>query len=48
MNRLPETVWNPIKDMTSEHIQAILDGGWAKSNPFYEEVFKEELNFRKL
>ena len=46
MNRLPETVWNPIMDMTSDHIQAILDGGWAKNNSFYEELFKEELKFR--
>jgi hypothetical protein len=46
MNRLPETVYNPIMSMTSDHIQAILDGGWAKSNPFYEELFKEELKFR--
>ena len=46
MNRLPETIYNPIKDMTSDHIQAILDGGWAKNNLFYEELFKEELKFR--
>jgi hypothetical protein len=46
MNRLPETIYNPIKDMTSDHIQAILDGGWAKNNTFYEELFKEELKFR--
>lgn len=47
MNRLPKTIWNPIKDMTMEHIQAILDGGWAKDNPFYVELFKEELKFRE-
>lgn len=46
MNRLPETIYIPIKDMTSDHIQAILDGGWTKNNPFYEELFKEELKFR--
>ena len=46
MNRLPKTIYNPIKDMTSDHIQAILDGGWAKNNPFYEELFKKELEFR--
>ena len=46
MNRLPETIYNPIKDMTSDHITAILEGGWAKNNPFYEELFKEELKFR--
>ena len=46
MNRLPETIYNPIKDMTSDHIQAILDGGWTKNNQLYEELFKEELKFR--
>lgn len=46
MNRLPKTIYNSIMDMTSEHIQAILDGGWVKNNPFYEELFKEELKFR--
>jgi 3'-phosphoadenosine 5'-phosphosulfate sulfotransferase (PAPS reductase)/FAD synthetase len=46
MNRLPETIYSPIKDMTSDHIQAILDGNYAKNNPFYEELFKEELIFR--
>lgn len=46
MNRLPETVWNPIKDMTSDHIQAILDNNYVANNPFYKELFKEELKFR--
>jgi hypothetical protein len=46
MNALPETIWIPIKDMSSEHIQAILDGGYVKNNPKYEELFKEELRFR--
>lgn len=46
MNRLPETVYNPIMNMTSDHIEAILDGGWTRNNSFYEELFKEELKFR--
>ena len=46
MNRLPETIYNPIMNMTSDHIIAILEGGWVKNNPFYEELFKEELKFR--
>lgn len=46
MNRLPETIYIPIKDMTSDHIQAILDGGWARNNQLYEKLFKEELKFR--
>ena len=47
MNRLPKTVYNPIMDMSTEHIQSILDGGWVKNNSFYEELFKQELKFRK-
>ena len=46
MNALPETIWVPIKDMSSEHIQAILDGGYVKNNYAYQELFKEELKFR--
>lgn len=46
MNALPETIWVPIKDMSSEHIQAILDGGYVKNNYAYQELFKEELEFR--
>jgi hypothetical protein len=46
MNALPETMWIPIKDMSSEHIQAILDGGYVKNNYAYQELFKEELEFR--
>lgn len=46
MNRLPETIYNPIMDMTTDHIQAILDGNWVENNPFYEELFKKELEFR--
>ena len=47
MNRLPKTVYNPIMDMSTEHIQSILDGGWVKNNSFYEKLFKQELKFRK-
>jgi hypothetical protein len=46
MKRLPETVYLLIKDMTSDHIKAILDGGWVENNKFYEELFEEELKFR--
>lgn len=47
MNKLSETIYNPIMDMSKEHIEAILEGGWCKNNPFYEELFKEELKFRQ-
>lgn len=46
MNRLSETQWVSIENMTTDHIEAILDGGWVSTNPLYEEVFKEELKFR--
>lgn len=47
MNRLPETIWKSIKDLDTDHIQAILDGGHAKNNPFYENMFKQEILYRK-
>ena len=46
MNRLPETIYNPIMNMSTDHIQAILDGTWVENSPFYEELFKKELEFR--
>ena len=42
MNKLPKTEWILIKDLTTDHIQAIVDGGWA-DNP----IFEEELELRK-
>jgi hypothetical protein len=47
MNRLPETEWKLIKDMDSGHIQAIIDGEYAKGYRFMEELFKQELKFRE-
>ena len=46
MKRLPETVYTPIMNMTSEHIQAILDNNYVENNKFYKELFEEELKFR--
>jgi hypothetical protein len=46
MNRLPETKWLLLKDMNTDHIEAILDGDWAKSE-LYVNAFKEELEYRK-
>ncbi|MEX0595702.1 MAG: hypothetical protein WD512_04310 [Candidatus Paceibacterota bacterium] len=45
MNRLPETEWIKIKDMSTGHIEAVLDGGFVKDE-FYIEVFEEELKLR--
>jgi hypothetical protein len=46
MNRLPKTVWRPIANMTSEHIQAVLSGEYTK-NELYLKTFNEELTRRK-
>lgn len=45
MNPLPNTLYKPIKDLAIDHIQAILDGGYAK-NPKYIKCFEEELKLR--
>ena len=45
MNRLSKTLWKTIESLDTDHIEAILDGGYA-INPFYKEVFQEELKFR--
>ena len=45
MNRLPETIWTPIREMDVDHICAILDGGYCKDE-FYKNVFKLELLYR--
>lgn len=47
MNRLPKTEWITIENMTTDHIQAIVDGGWVDNNPYYSSIFKEELKFRE-
>lgn len=45
MNLLPSTIYKPIKDLETDHIQAILDGGYTK-NPKYIKCFEEELKLR--
>lgn len=45
MNRLPKTVFKPIKDLDTDHIQAILEGNWCKSE-LYKRTFNEELKRR--
>lgn len=46
MVRLEVTEWRLIKDLNTEHINAILDGEYCK-DPFYLEVFNNELEYRK-
>jgi hypothetical protein len=47
MNRLPETKWAPIKDMSTEHIMAILDGGYANNSLIHQSEFNKELARRE-
>jgi hypothetical protein len=45
MNQLSKTKWNLIKDMSIEHIQAILNGNWARGS--MKDLFEIELAYRK-
>ncbi len=47
MNRLPETQWITIENMSTDHIEAIIDGGFSTYNPFYDELFLTELIYRR-
>ena len=47
MNRLPEPIYRPIKDLETGHIQAILDGNWCRLDN-YKECFENELKLREL
>jgi hypothetical protein len=46
MNKLPETIFKPICELNTGHIEAILKGGYCK-NEMYLKVFAYELNKRK-
>lgn len=45
MNRLSSTIFKPIMELESDHIQAILDTQLHISK-FYKEIFKQELIYR--
>lgn len=47
MNRLPKTKWILIKDLDTDHIEAILDGKYTRSS-LYIKAFQDELKLRKL
>lgn len=47
MNRLPEPIYRPIKDLETDHIKAILDGDWCRLDE-YKECFKNELKRREI
>jgi hypothetical protein len=46
MNKLPKTIFKPICELTTDHIEAILKGGFCR-NEMYLKVFAYELNKRK-
>lgn len=43
MNPLEETKWNLIRDLSTEHIEAIVDGGFVKKYDKYYDIFIQEL-----
>lgn len=47
MNRLEKTIFKPIKDLSTDHIKAILEGEYT-NNQLYLETFKEELKRRNV
>lgn len=42
---LPEVKWTPIYKLKTDHIQAILDGGWG--DDWIRNFFNQELEWRK-
>jgi len=47
MNKLPRTIFRPIQKLDTDHIKSILDGGFVDNNPFYKQIFEDELKYRK-
>ena len=47
MNRLPEPIYRPIRELESDHILAILNGKYT-SNKQYIHAFKQVLNSRGI
>lgn len=46
MNELPEPIYKPIKELSTEHIEAILDGGFVRYNALYRQIMEDELEKR--
>ena len=46
MERLSETIWKPIEELTSDHIEAIIDGNFCRGG-IYLETFIDELKYRQ-
>ena len=48
MNRLKQTEFRPIKDLDTDHIEAILKNYGEVIDKFYKEIFIQELSYRRL
>ena len=46
MERLPQTEWRLIKDLDTDHIEAILDGEYVREDSKYYKFFVDELKRR--
>ena len=47
MNRLPKTEWQPISNLTTDHLHAIIDGGFVERSPKYKQIMLDELAVRE-
>ena len=48
MNRLPKTIYKPIRELSTEHILSIIDGGFIIFNRLYSGIMEEELRRREV
>lgn len=48
MKLLPKTIYKPIKELTTEHLEAILDGGFVNRNLKYKSIMEKELKDRRI
>lgn len=46
MNRLPEVKYILIKDLSTDHIQTLVDDKWVREGSKYHSIFIEELKRR--
>ena len=44
-NLLPETEWRKLKDLATDHLEVLIDGGWAKG--YIKDIMIRELKFRE-
>lgn len=46
MNRLPETLWKPIKELNTDHLHAIINNGFIHQRHPYMKIMQDELSKR--